>query len=401
MLSRPCQASRAGGAPSDSCAPRRPRIACCWPRGERRGSAPGAAWSVAIARARPRSAPPASRLPGSRPWRPTGWGALPRTPGWGPRGTRSPAASSSSARASSSGATSPGIGPISIPGRRLWKTQLHELPFAARPRERGARRRATPRHRARLFELVASWDASSPIGRPGFAMDCWNARAVATRLANLAVAGAVLGLRPADPERALLGALLARHALFLRDNLELDLRANHLLRDAAGLVFARELFGGFEDGLALLREQIEEQVLPDGGHIERSPLYHAIVLQDLLGAAPAAGRRGAPLARPRRAADGRLPRVPAPRRRRAAALRRQLARRARRGAAAAAVRALPEAAGGLPEPRPPSARAACWRWRAATRSSCCAPARTAPTGSSATPTATCSPSSSRAGRCAW
>jgi uncharacterized heparinase superfamily protein len=166
-------------------------------------------------------------------------------------------------------------------GTRLWKTQLHELPFAA-SLARAARESGDPAFRARLFELVASWDAASPIGRPGFAIDCWNARAVATRLGNLAVAAAVLGLRAGDAESAPLGALLARHALFLRDNLELDLRANHLLRDAVGLVFADVLFGGFGDGLALLREQVEEQVLPDGGHVERTPLYHAVVLGDLL-----------------------------------------------------------------------------------------------------------------------
>ncbi len=35
-------------------------------------------------------------------------------------------------------------------------------------------------------------------------------------------------------------------------------------------------------GLALLRRELQEQVLPDGGHFERSPMYHAIVLEDLL-----------------------------------------------------------------------------------------------------------------------
>src|SRR5262245_14740133 len=138
-------------------------------------------------------------------------------------------------------------------GTRLWKTQLHEFPYAI---DLAAAARATgdALFRARLSELVASWEAASPIARPGFAIDCWNARAVATRLANLALAGSLLedeGLAEA------LGPLLARHALFLRENLELDLGANHLMRDTAGLVFAHELFGGFADGLPLLREQIE------------------------------------------------------------------------------------------------------------------------------------------------
>jgi uncharacterized heparinase superfamily protein len=166
-------------------------------------------------------------------------------------------------------------------GTRLWKTQLHEFPFAL---DLAAAWRSTgePAFRERLLELVARWEAESPIGRPGFALDAWNARAVATRLANLATSASVLGLSGDEREGASLGALLARHALFLRDNLERDLGANHLLRDGVGLVYADVLFGGFADGIALLREQVEEQVLADGGHVERAPLYHAVVLEDLL-----------------------------------------------------------------------------------------------------------------------
>src|SRR5699024_4625726 len=35
-------------------------------------------------------------------------------------------------------------------------------------------------------------------------------------------------------------------------------------------------------GLALIRRELDEQVLPDGGHFERSPMYHCILLEDLL-----------------------------------------------------------------------------------------------------------------------
>jgi uncharacterized heparinase superfamily protein len=235
-------------------------------------------------------------------------------------------------------------------GTRLWKTQLHELPCAL---DLAAAARATgdPAFRARLLELAASWEAASPIGCPGFAIDCWNARAVASRLANLALAAALLGLRGDEPEAAFLGPLLARHALFLGENLELDLRANHLLRDAVGLVYAGALFPALGDGLALLRAQVEEQVLADGAHVERAPLYQAIVLEDLLearlllGAAAPDWLRGAVLAMAGFLAailhgDGDLP----------------LFGDTWRGEVdvghlLGAVRALPEAAAGLPAPR--------------------------------------------------
>ena len=35
-------------------------------------------------------------------------------------------------------------------------------------------------------------------------------------------------------------------------------------------------------GLSIIGKEIPEQILPDGGHFERSPLYHSIILEDLL-----------------------------------------------------------------------------------------------------------------------
>jgi len=35
-------------------------------------------------------------------------------------------------------------------------------------------------------------------------------------------------------------------------------------------------------GLSILAREVPEQVLDDGGHFERSPMYHSIILEDLL-----------------------------------------------------------------------------------------------------------------------
>lgn len=81
---------------------------------------------------------------------------------------------------------------------------------------------------------------------------------------------------------------LANQVRWLTRNLEYHLLGNHLLANAKALVFSGAFFEGeeaerwLERGLDLLSRQIEEQVLADGGHIERSPMYHAIVLEDVL-----------------------------------------------------------------------------------------------------------------------
>jgi uncharacterized heparinase superfamily protein len=162
-------------------------------------------------------------------------------------------------------------------GTRLWKTLLHEFPYAL---DLAWAARAGGPHRERLLALMRSWSVEATIGRRGFARDAWNARAVATRLVNWALAAHVLGLDGED--RAFVARAVTLHGWVLAGNLELDIRANHLLRDAVGLVFAQELTGAWPDALALLEAQVAEQVLADGCHYERAPHYHAIALQDLL-----------------------------------------------------------------------------------------------------------------------
>jgi len=76
---------------------------------------------------------------------------------------------------------------------------------------------------------------------------------------------------------------------------------NHLLADAKGLIFAGLFFAGPEaeewlaKGESLFFQQIGEQVLADGGHFERSPMYHAQVLEDVLDVANALNRGTEPL----------------------------------------------------------------------------------------------------------
>ena len=80
-------------------------------------------------------------------------------------------------------------------------------------------------------------------------------------------------------------AVQLRH---LRKGLEWHLLGNHLLANAKALIFGGLYFSGEEakgwllKGVSLLKEQLAEQILQDGGHFERSPMYHALILEDLL-----------------------------------------------------------------------------------------------------------------------
>lgn len=81
---------------------------------------------------------------------------------------------------------------------------------------------------------------------------------------------------------------LAVQARWLRKRLEWHLLGNHLFVNAKALVFAGTYFEGPEadgwrrTGAAILARQIPEQILGDGGQFERSPMYHALALEDMV-----------------------------------------------------------------------------------------------------------------------
>lgn len=77
-------------------------------------------------------------------------------------------------------------------------------------------------------------------------------------------------------------------ARYLSKTVEWHLLGNHLFANAKALIFAGIFFTGEESkdwlnlGQEILDKQIPEQILPDGMHFERSPMYHAIILEDVL-----------------------------------------------------------------------------------------------------------------------
>jgi uncharacterized heparinase superfamily protein len=81
---------------------------------------------------------------------------------------------------------------------------------------------------------------------------------------------------------------LAVQTRWLAARVERHILGNHLLANAAALLHAGLYFSGaephswYERGLGILTRELREQVLADGGHFERSPMYHAAVLADLL-----------------------------------------------------------------------------------------------------------------------
>lgn len=78
---------------------------------------------------------------------------------------------------------------------------------------------------------------------------------------------------------------LRAQILFLRPNCEWDLGGNHLIKNLKALVMGGVAMGDVKLitwAATHLSKAFSHQVLPDGAHDERSPHYHAQVLQDVL-----------------------------------------------------------------------------------------------------------------------
>jgi uncharacterized heparinase superfamily protein len=128
-------------------------------------------------------------------------------------------------------------------------------------------------------EMLTRWLAENP----RYTGDAWDPYPTSLRIVNW-IKWALSGNRLPEPcERS-----LQEQAEWLGARIEYDLLANHVFENAKALVFAGCYFSGAHAqrwsaiGWRVLREQIAEQVLADGGHFERSPTYHALVLEGLL-----------------------------------------------------------------------------------------------------------------------
>lgn len=122
---------------------------------------------------------------------------------------------------------------------------------------------------------VDDWMVKNPRG----SATAWDAFPLSTRLINWSVMAAVYGWRDFE-----LVSSMHEQLDYLATHLERDLLGNHLLKNAAALTIAGALLDSprAEEGLALLETQVRSQFLADGGHIERSTMYHAFALMDLL-----------------------------------------------------------------------------------------------------------------------
>ncbi len=180
----------------------------------------------------------------------------------------------------------------------LWRFQLHYHEFlldlaAAEPAEREAR------HQKLAWERVQSWIHQFPMPDRSAVDDAWHPFCISRRLPCWFTLWTI-----SPPDEELVSSVLesaARQADYLAANLETDLGGNHLFENAKALVLAASFCrGGPADhwrdvGIRILQRELPRQFLDSGEHFERSPMYHALMLEGLLDLADALDETSASL----------------------------------------------------------------------------------------------------------
>ncbi|MBX3303404.1 MAG: alginate lyase family protein [Nitrospira sp.] len=162
---------------------------------------------------------------------------------------------------------------------KLWRYNLHYFDYLHDPRRS---------HENKCF-LIRDWVQHNPPGTE----DAWEPYTVSLRIVNWIKFFLLQNVTDSEsggdqwPRLEWMESLY-QQASWLEQNIECHILANHYLKNGVALLFAGVYFEGvdadrwLQKGLQILRDELKEQFLADGGHFERSPMYHSICLVDYL-----------------------------------------------------------------------------------------------------------------------
>ena len=164
----------------------------------------------------------------------------------------------------------------------LWNFNLHYFEYAIALGE-AFRKTQNNDYWMKFKSLVTSW-----IGCCKYAQgDAWHPYTISLRLVNWLVCRDLFKANIKEDEAfdALMQNSMYLQYRHLLANQEKHLLANHYLENLKTLVICALLFGE-DDVLAEIEcdylAQLDEQVLPDGVHYERSMMYHKLILEGVL-----------------------------------------------------------------------------------------------------------------------
>ena len=169
-------------------------------------------------------------------------------------------------------------------GTRLWKLNLnyHEYLIDIAKLYKNTQNKKYLNY---IQNHIKEWWYQNPFGTSEYYKDNWNAYAVSLRtMAWIKIYQLINNAFEYEFEKYFLHSLKIQ-LNYLINNLELDIKGNHLLENGFALMFGAYFFKDkhlYNKAKKLLYKELEEQILADGGHFELSPMYHQAMLYRVL-----------------------------------------------------------------------------------------------------------------------
>lgn len=164
----------------------------------------------------------------------------------------------------------------------LWRFNLHYFEYTIALAAKYHQRNHS-KYYDKYKELFYSWIAANPVGTG----DGWHPYTISMRLPNLLICLDLFGEVFADDKEFQTKAFQSIYAQYrsLIKRKETWQLGNHYFENLKTILLGSLMFDEprvFDKHLRLLLREVKEEILPDGVHFELSPMYHKIILEDII-----------------------------------------------------------------------------------------------------------------------
>ncbi|WP_207636409.1 heparinase II/III family protein [Alkaliphilus metalliredigens] len=167
--------------------------------------------------------------------------------------------------------------------QHLWRYNLHYFEYLYKLGFQYLNGDKNPKYYEKYKELIINWIVNNPCPYG----DGWHPYTISLRITNW-ITTYELFIDEINNDidfRDQIAKSLYTQYSYLQKNLEKDVLGNHYFENIKALIIGSIFFGKEQVKSKFTKEllkQLEEQILEDGMHFELTPMYHKIILEDLI-----------------------------------------------------------------------------------------------------------------------
>lgn len=167
--------------------------------------------------------------------------------------------------------------------QHLWRYNLHYFEYLYKLGFQYFNNDKNPEYYEKYKELVINWIDNNPCPYG----DGWHPYTISLRITNwISTYGIFIDEIKNDSnfKNQMIESIYIQYS-YLQKNLEKDVLGNHYFENIKALIIGSVFFGEEQVKFKFVKElvkQLKEQILEDGMHFELTPMYHKIILEDLI-----------------------------------------------------------------------------------------------------------------------